>query len=82
MVKPKTDHATFETSSTTQQIFEKPEEPKPVLKNLSMAKPISHVTANVCANCDHLPNNHFDDPTNSFCTVIGCTCDSFRAYPT
>lgn len=40
------------------------------------------VVGDVCSNCDHLPNLHFDNPENSFCTVIGCTCETFRSYPT
>ncbi len=33
----------------------------------------------LCANCDHIPKAHFDG--NKFCTVIGCTCETYRAYP-
>lgn len=33
----------------------------------------------LCANCDHVPKSHFDDV--GFCTVIGCTCENYRAYP-
>lgn len=33
----------------------------------------------LCVNCDHVARTHFEE--NGFCTVVGCTCEQYRAYP-
>lgn len=33
----------------------------------------------LCVNCDHVARTHFEE--NGFCTVVGCTCEEYRAYP-
>ncbi len=53
-------------------------EPKPIKPPEPLVEP-STKTRSLCANCDHIPKAHFDG--NKFCTVIGCTCETYRAYP-
>jgi hypothetical protein len=53
-------------------------EPKPIKPPEPLAEP-STKQRSLCANCDHIPKAHFDG--NKFCTVIGCTCETYRAYP-
>ncbi len=48
------------------------EVPKP---NVVSTKPKT-----LCVNCDHVARTHFEE--KAFCTVVGCTCDEYRAYPT
>ena len=44
--------------------------PKPT-PNQTKPKPI-------CVNCDHVARTHFEE--NGFCTVVGCSCETYRAY--
>lgn len=72
MIKTAPARVDFKTESSTQILQEnKPTHPTQVKTH-----------ANICANCDHLLNTHFEDPNNSFCTIVGCTCETFRSYPT
>jgi len=54
--------------------------PKPIQLPTEIAR-IEPATKqrSLCANCDHIPKAHFDG--TKFCTVIGCTCEEYRAYP-
>ncbi len=54
-------------------------EPKPIQPPPEPLEEPSTKTRSLCANCDHIPKAHFDG--NKFCTVIGCTCETYRAYP-
>jgi len=57
----------------------KPSVQKPKIKEeITMTEP-PRKAQSLCANCDHVPKSHFDG--TEFCTVIGCTCDNYRAYP-
>lgn len=54
--------------------------PKPIQLPTEIARiEPSTKQRSLCANCDHIPKAHFDG--TKFCTVIGCTCEDYRAYP-
>lgn len=54
--------------------------PKPIQLPTEIARiEPSTKQRSLCANCDHIPKAHFDG--TKFCTVIGCTCETYRAYP-
>jgi len=42
-------------------------------------KPNPKIPRTICVNCDHVARTHFEE--KAFCTVVGCTCDEYRAYP-
>jgi len=50
------------------------------VKEVPKPNVVSNKPKTLCVNCDHVARTHFEE--KSFCTVVGCTCDEYRAYPT